>query len=67
MIDTNKCPKCGCDLIDHETVNDYYDIDDTNAYEITATCCNCKTKYRWIEIYEMTRIEDFEEVEKEND
>lgn len=55
------CPNCGNELIENEGYEIFIDISECQEY-VTGYCENCRKKYRWVNIFSFSRVENIEEV-----
>lgn len=54
------CPNCGHELIEDESYDIFIDISECREY-VVGHCENCGKKYRWINIFSFSRVENIEE------
>lgn len=56
------CRHCGCVLnfVEHY---DCYDDGDVSLFFARGYCPECQQSYRWIDVYQLCRIDDLEEEE----
>ena len=64
MEDFARCPYCGIKLDYDDTIDsDFY----TGAYQdlVEGHCPKCQKTFKWLEIYQFNRVEEIQEVRKE--
>lgn len=55
------CPNCGHELIEDESYDFFIDISECQEY-VVGYCEKCRKKYRWINIFSFSHVENIEEV-----
>lgn len=59
-FETPICPNCGAEIVEDDTIDEYYDVNSIN-FTVVGTCPNCGKYYRWTDRYEHAYNCDLEE------